>query len=147
MPHLSLLRFIVLGCLFAGCAHSTLANAISGLKPTAESFFERARWRDFQGAKELLVPEKRDAFSAARIRLRDDRDLSIADYEMLEARLEPDGKRAVVVTRMSWARLPSLTENSETVVSEFVAVGAQWLLARQTGGPFQPELGAPYQAK
>ncbi|HME90395.1 MAG TPA: hypothetical protein VKE49_03165, partial [Myxococcaceae bacterium] len=52
-----------------------------------------------------------------------------------------DGSTALVISRMSWMRLPSLSETTQLVTSEFVLRDGSWLLARQSGGPFA-ELGA-----
>ena len=130
--------------LSAGCAHTPKPGSLELLKPAAETFHQRVRWKDFRGAAELLVPERRKAFEDARKRLNDDRDLQIMDYELEDARLA-DRDRAVVVSRLSWSRLPSLTVNTDTVTSEFVWFNGTWFLARQDAGPFARELEAPYE--
>jgi hypothetical protein len=114
------------------------------LKPAAEVFHQRVRWKDFRGAAELLVPERRQAFEDARKRQHDDRDLQIMDYDLEDARLA-GRDRAVVVSKLSWSRLPSLTVNTDTVSSEFIWLGSAWFLARQDSGPFARELAAPYE--
>ncbi|MGA9525134.1 MAG: hypothetical protein WBV82_26980 [Myxococcaceae bacterium] len=76
--------------------------------------------------------------------MKDDRDLHIADYELTELTLSADGLEARVVSRLSWHRLPSLSQHDDTVVSEFVWRDGAWFLSRQTGGPFEEDLSAPY---
>ncbi len=107
----------------------------------------RVRWKDFRGAAELVVPERRDGFGNAREAKRDTRDLSITDYQLEDARLSPDGTRATVVSRISWTRLPSVSENSDLVTSEFVFRDGSWLLARQDAGPFAGELSGDLPEK
>jgi hypothetical protein len=114
------------------------------LKPAAETFHQRVRWKDFRGAAELVVPERRKAFEDARKRQHDDRDLEIMDYELEDARLL-DRDRAVVVSKLSWSRLPSLTVNTDVVSSEFIWLDGVWFLTRQDAGPFAAELEAPYE--
>jgi hypothetical protein len=76
--------------------------------------------------------------------MNDNRDLTIADYELTDLTLNPDGLSARVVSRVSWYRLPSLSQHEETVDSDFVWKNGAWLLARQVGGPFHDDLSEPY---
>ena len=122
--------------LCSACAHIKRAADLESLKAAADTFHERIRWRDFRGASELIAPERRAAFQAARDSQRDERDLSITDYQLEDARLSADGSTALVISRMSWMRLPSLSETTQLVTSEFVLRDGSWLLARQSGGPF-----------
>lgn len=131
------------------CAHIKNSVGLEGLKSAADTFHQRIRWRDYRGAAELIAPERRPAFQAARDALRDERDLSITDYQLEDARLSADGSSGVVVSRVSWTRLPSLSELNELVTSEFVLRDGAWMIARQSGGPFAAELssGAPEERK
>jgi len=132
----------------SACAHIKSAADLESLKAAADTFHQRIRWRDFRGASELIAPEQRAAFQAARDQLRDERDLSITDYQLEDARLSADGSTAVVVSRVSWTRLPSLSEASQLVTSEFVLRDGAWLLAHQSGGPFaELSAGASKESK
>jgi hypothetical protein len=113
---------------------------MEGLKPTVEDFHKRIRWKDFRGAAKHIVPESREPFLRGRAEHQDDRDLSITDFEILEIALAPDGLRATVTTRLSWMRLPSASEQTATVTSDFVFRDGEWLLERMEGGPFAGEL-------
>jgi hypothetical protein len=117
---------------------------MDALKPAVETFHQRIRWKDFRGAAELVVPERRGAFERAVRERRDDRDLQINDYELEDARISEDGLSAEVVSRITWTRLPSSSVREEQVTSRFVLRGMTWLLARQENGPFGPELSAEY---
>jgi hypothetical protein len=130
---------LVLCLLALGCAHAPRSTGLSGLKPFAEDFHRRIRWKDYRGAANLLVLERREAFLAARREQHDERDLSITDYDIEDARMK-DELHAKVVTRLSWVRLPSPSEHTETVTSEFVFREGSWWLERQDAGPFAPEL-------
>ena len=133
-------------CALLGCAHTQEKSGMDGLKSAAETFFQRIRWRDFRGASELLIAERRPNFLRARASKNDDKDLTITDYELEDARLGPDRGTAEVITRVSWIRLPSVSESSEVVRSEFVFRQGVWMLARQDKGPFVPELKTPLEA-
>lgn len=122
------------------CAHGPPSGGLPTLRPVAEAFLERVRWRDFDGAAQLLISDRRAPFKRARERLGDDRELSITDYEMGEAELHDGGMAATVKARISWFRLPSTFEHTELVVSRFVFEDGSWLLSSQTAGPFLPEL-------
>lgn len=138
MRSLAFLLFLAL--LGGACAHTSKSTGMEGLRPVVEDFHKRIRWKDFRGAARLMVPERREAFLRARSEQQDDRDLSITDFEILEAVLEPDGLRATVTTRLQWMRLPSVSEQSATITSEFVFQEGAWLLQRMDGGPFAGEL-------
>ncbi len=122
------------------CAHGPKLGTAEEIRSAAESFHERIRWRDFHGAAELLVPERRGPFEEALKARGDQRDLSISDYELEQERISADGKTATVLSRVSWTRLPSVTEKTELVTSEFIRRDGSWLLSRQQGGPFALEL-------
>lgn len=136
----SLVPLLLLTLLGGACAHTPKSTGMEGLKPVVEDFHKRIRWKDFRGAARHLIPERREAFVRARSELHDERDLSITDFEILEAVLEPDGMRATVTTRLQWMRLPSASEQTATVTSEFVFRDGTWLLERMLDGPFAGEL-------
>lgn len=116
------------------------------LKPRIEDFHLRVRWRDFRGAAELIIPERRAAFLKARAEKRDEKDLSITDYQLEECKFASDGLRAECVSSIAWIRLPSVSEERATVTSVFVWDGSTWLLGQQTEGPFVAELGKPLKS-
>jgi hypothetical protein len=132
----------VLLCLTLGgaCAHTQKATNLESLRPTVRSFHERLRWKDFRGAARIIVPERREDFQKARLQHRDERDLSITDYEILEVVISEDAQRATITSRIQWMRLPSASEQTSTVTSEFIFQDGAWLLERQLDGPFDGEL-------
>src|SRR4051812_10452038 len=78
---------------FFGCA-TVPHGDVDELKPTIEAFHKCARWKDFQCIANLLVPSKRDAFLKAREAMKDERDLTISDYELEEAKVAGDRLKA-----------------------------------------------------
>ncbi|TQF09154.1 hypothetical protein FJV41_46080 [Myxococcus llanfairpwllgwyngyllgogerychwyrndrobwllllantysiliogogogochensis] len=131
---------LFLALALSGCATVSKKSDLEELKPTVDKFHQLIRWKDFRSASRLLVPERRAAFSRARVELHDERDLSITDYEIEEVRLAEDGAHATVQSRIQWMRLPSASENTAVVLSEFVFRDGVWLLERQDAGPFVDEL-------
>jgi hypothetical protein len=130
-------------CGLLSCAHSHKSGSPELLRPAVEGFHQRIRWRDYRAAAEFLVPERRAAFKKARKERNDEKDLTITDYQLDDVQLSEDGTTAQVTSHISWIRLPSVTENSDTVVSEFVQRDGAWFLARQDAGPFVQELAGP----
>ncbi len=131
---------LLLALTVVGCAHSKKKDAMESLKPAVEDFHKRVRWKDYRSAAGLIIPERRDDFLRARRERKDDQDLSITDYEIEQLTLSADGQRAVVISRMQWMRLPSVSAHTATVTSEFVYQDGVWLLERQLEGPFEGEL-------
>ena len=128
------------------CATVPKRGTTESLKSSVETFHQRIRWRDFRGASELVLAERRDRFLAARATHHDDKDLSITDYQLEDMRLATDGLSAAVVSRIGWMRLPSVSEVSDLITSTWVFRGGTWYLARQDVGPFDPELEDPLEA-
>lgn len=138
----SFVPLLLMALLGGACAHTPQSTGLEGLRPVVEDFHKRIRWKDFRGASRHLVPERREAFLRARAELHDDRDLSITDFEVLDAQLAADGMRGFVTTRLQWMRLPSPSEQTATVTEEYVYLPQEktWQLERMLDGPFEGEL-------
>ncbi|MGV3625061.1 MAG: hypothetical protein ACO1OB_29850 [Archangium sp.] len=115
------------------------------LKPAVEAFHQRARWKDFRGAADLLTPDRRGPFIKERSKMNDDKDLFITNFELEDAKIAPDTVTAEVVTKISWYRLPSTSEQTKTVTNVFVWRDSAWLLESQDEGPFEELKPAPPQ--
>lgn len=135
-----LLAVLLAFALGTGCAHTKKKSDLESLRPVVESFHQRVRWKDYRIAARYIVPERRQDFERARRERQDERDLSITDYEIEEVQVEEEGARAIVTSRIKWMRLPSVSEQSDTVTSEFIYRDGRWLLEKQAGGPFDGEL-------
>jgi hypothetical protein len=131
---------LLLASFLGACAHTPTSSGVETLKPAVEDFHLRVRWRDYASAAQYLAPERREAFEEARREKNDEKDLNITDYELEEVKLGQDGKTAKIRSRINWHRLPSVSEQSEKVYSEYEFREGRWLLVRQRGGPFNDEL-------
>lgn len=129
----------------AACAHDK--GDLEALKPAAEKFHQRARWKDFRGAAELIVEERQAAFIKARLKHDDDRDLYITNFELEDARVAPDLMSATVISKISWYRMPSNVEKTAVVTSVFVWRHEAWILESQDDGPFEELKPAPEKEK
>jgi hypothetical protein len=125
------------------CAHVPAQPDAAGLPPTVEAFFDKVHWRDFRAAAQLIVEERRQDFLKASAASHDDRDLTLTESTLEDVRMSPDGRSATVLSRVRWIRLPSMTEQSDEVTSDFIWRAGAWWLARQQAGPFQEQLGSP----
>jgi hypothetical protein len=124
------------------CAGLRAKPDVEELKPTIEAFHQRSRWKDFRGAADLIVPERRTAFVKARSKTNDEKDLFITNFDLEDAKISSDGL-AEVVSRISWYRLPSNVEKTATVTSVFVWREGKWWLESQDEGPFPDLMPAP----
>ncbi|MCY1033174.1 MULTISPECIES: hypothetical protein [Corallococcus] len=138
MNRLPALMFALL--LGGACAHTPPSSDLDALRPVVEGFHKNLRWRNYRALSTFLVPEERQDFERQRRELHDDRDLTVTDYEIESVKLSEDGKRATVHSRIQWMRLPSASEQTEAVTSEFVFRDGVWLLEKQQAGPFAGEL-------
>lgn len=126
----------VLTVFLAGCV-TVKKGEIEDLKPAVRALYQSFRWKDFRGASDLMVLERQEAFLKARTKLKDDKDLFITNYELEDGKLSPDLLTAKVVTRISWYRLPSTTEETRTVTNMFVWRDGAWQLESADDGPFE----------
>lgn len=124
----------------SACAHLRGEGDVEALKPAVEAFHQALRWKDFHGAADRLVPERRAAFIKARLKNEDERDLFVTDFQLEDAQLSPDRKSATVVSKLSWYRLPDSTEQTAVITSQLVWRDEAWLVESQDDGPFVTEL-------
>lgn len=107
-----------------------------------EAFHQRIRWRDFRGAAEIIVPEKRAAFVRGRVKNHDEEDFQVSEYQLEDAVLSPDKSVALVVSKLSWVKMPSTSEQRITLTNKFVWRDKAWFLESQDTGPFTELLPA-----
>jgi hypothetical protein len=133
----ALMVALVLG---GACAHTPPKSDLETLRPVVEGFHKNLRWRNYRALATFIVPEERKDFEKKRRELHDERDLTVTDYEIEDVKLHADGRRATVLSRVQWMRLPSVSEQSDSVTSEFIFRDGAWLLESQQAGPFAGEL-------
>jgi hypothetical protein len=138
-------------CALTACA-TTNKGDVDLLKPTLDTFHGRMRWKDLLQIPQQLVPEKREAFIKACNARDDDKNLFVTDYQLEGCDVKPDDLTvAVCMSKVSWYRLPSATEKTVLVATTLKWAGGQWLIDRQSDGPFAEELSistpAPAAAK
>ena len=137
---------VLLVFLASGCA-SVKKGEVEDLKPAVEAFHQRVRWKDFRGAADLMVEDRHQPFIKARTKLKDERDLFITNFELEDAKIGLDLLIATAVTKISWYRLPSTTEETATVTSVFIWRDGVWQLESQDEGPFDDLKPAPVVLK
>lgn len=135
-------QFLFLALLAVACADPNKGDR-EAFKPTAEKLFEQFKWGDYRAAATFIVDSKRPAFIVARLKMQDDKNLSVADYSLDDVSYSDDGMKVTLVSRFSWMRLPSPNLHSDVITSEFVWSGGAWLLLSQDSGPFAQELRNP----
>jgi hypothetical protein len=135
----SALALLVLPLL--ACSHSVFEGSAGQLKTDAEDFEKSLRFQDYGGAALVVTPAKRQAFLAAR--RKEGNDLTITDMEVIDVQMSADGKHAIVMSRMRWVKLPSVTEVTAEVHEQWDVAGTGWQLMAMSGGPF-PELEVPH---
>jgi hypothetical protein len=124
----------------AACAHLRSGGDIEALKPTIEGFHRALRWKDFRAASDRLVPERRAAFTKARLKNDDDRDLFVTDFQLEDAQVASDRLSATVVSKLTWYRLPSSVEQRAVITTVLVWRDDAWQVESQDDGPFVLEL-------
>jgi hypothetical protein len=130
----------ILAGLSLACSHTPFTVGPDQLKTASEEFERSIRFQDYGGASSLIVTSKRAVFLAAR--RKEAGDLTITDMELIDVQMAPDGKRAQVISRMRWVRLPSVSEVTAEVSEQWEVVNNAWLLSALTGGPFR-EIATP----
>lgn len=137
---------IVWCVVISACATLSGKPDLEELKPAIEAFHQKLRWKDFRVAADGIVPERRESFVKARTKSNDEKDLFITDFQLEDAKTSDDQMQAKAVSKLSWYRLPSMTEQSATITSVYVWRDRKWMLESQDSGPFPDLLGPPPMA-
>ena len=136
MPSLSFCALAVVAWILAaaGCATTPKKASSRELRETTEAFSRRLRWGDFKGMAQFIVPEQRLAYVKGILERGDDETLKVIDYELEHVQYLPEGA-AIVLARVSWHRLPSVTTQSEVVSIHFEDRDGVWLIGEVEDGP------------
>ena len=122
-----------------GCAHAQKGDRPTEMKKAAQHYLTAVRWNDWASASQLIVPERRDAFMAARRKGRDERDLTVSDFELEQLKMAPDALSGRVEAEISYTRLPSVSVKTEDTTLFLVFRNGNWYVDHEIGGPF-PDL-------
>jgi hypothetical protein len=121
-----------------GCLHTPKPKAdIRDLQSSAENFHRLIRWGDLKGASRYLVPEQRIDYVKGIIDRGEEDALKVLDYELEDVQYAPES--AVLVSKITWNRLPSVTARSEAMLTTWEDREGVWLIAEIVGGPLPLE--------
>lgn len=124
--------------LLPGCLHEQKKKAdAAALREATETFHKLARWSDLKSTARYLAPELRLDFLKAVIDRNDEETLKITDYELEEAQIGE--KRATILSKISWYRLPSVTTKTEAMALAWEDREGVWVVTAIEGGPFPIE--------
>src|SRR6185503_2003043 len=98
MAHAALI--VLLGCAHAGRTELESAN---------DAFAREVRWTDLAGLAQQIAPERQAEF--ARLIGPNEDTLKVDDYEVQDVQVS--GDKAIVRSRISWFRQPSITNKTE----------------------------------
>jgi hypothetical protein len=126
---------LLLAAFGVGCTHSPFTAGPDQLRSANEDFERSLRFQDYGGAAQFVIPPRRGGFLASR--RKEANDLTITDMEVIDVQMAADGQHALVMSRMRWVRLPSVTEVTAEVQGQWDVVDNQWLLVSLAGGPFK----------
>jgi hypothetical protein len=131
-----LVGLLLVGAGLQACSHTRGSGSLESLKSAGETFLQRLRWRDFRGAGELILSERRERYDTFVGGFADENDLTLSDYQIEDVRLSPKHVgRGLVVARVRWVQMPSVSEQNAVITSEFVYRDGAWFLGRQDKGP------------
>lgn len=105
----------------------------------ARDYHDALQYGDFQVIARYLPFEARADFLSRAFAL--EKALSVVEFLPIGTEIAPDGKRALMVTRLSWFELPSTVVKTENVLLHWRHEGGglhsagHWILERIEGGP------------
>lgn len=109
------------------------------LRLAARDYHDALQYGDFQVIARYLPFEERADFLTRAFAL--EKSLSVVEFLPVATEVSPDGKRALMVTRLSWFELPSTVVKTENVLLHWRLEGGglhtpgHWILERIEGGP------------
>jgi hypothetical protein len=118
---------VILLLALIGCAHSQHEE----LEAANNVFARSIRWSDLKGWAQQVVPERRAEF--LKLAVTDEDNLKVNDYEMEDVQVS--GDKAIVRSRVSWFRLPSITNKTESMMVLWERKSGTWMITSIVGGP------------
>jgi hypothetical protein len=128
---------VILVLALCGCAG--VQNARNDLEEANDSFSKAIRWSDLRGLAQRVVPDRQAEFLKLAAGAEDN--LKVTDYELADVQAGSD--KAIVRSRVSWYRDPSIVAKTEWMIIVWERKGRAWLIASILGGPLpMPPLAA-----
>lgn len=116
-----------------GCVHKKVRPSVETLRSSAETFHRMLRWGEIRAAAQFVAPTRRTEYLRKVIDAKDEQTLKVNEYELEDAQMA--GDHAVVVSSISWYRLPSVTNTTEAMVVQWVHRDSVWFIESIEGGP------------
>ena len=123
-----------------GCAHNQQGDE---LEAANNVFAKSIRWSDLKGWGQQVVPERRAEFVT--LAATDEDNLKVNDYEVEDVQIS--GDKAIVRGRVSWYRLPSITNKTERMNVLWERKNGTWLITSIVGGPLPLPEQAPVSSR
>jgi hypothetical protein len=111
-----------------GCAHGQQGDE---LEAANHVLAKAISWSDLKGWAQQVVPERRAEF--LKLAAMDEDNLKVNDYEIGDVQISSD--KAIVSSRVSWYRLPSITNKTESMMVLWERKSGTWLITSIVGGP------------
>jgi hypothetical protein len=128
---------VILVLALCGCAGAQ--NARNDLEEANDAFAKAIRWSDLRGLAQRIVLDRQPEF--LKLAARGEDNLKVTDYELQDVQAGSD--KAVVRSRVSWYREPSIVAKTEWMTILWERKGGTWLIESILGGPLPlPPLAA-----
>jgi hypothetical protein len=112
-----------------GCAHGQHDG--TELEAANNALARSIRWSDLTGLAHQIVPERQAEF--LKLAGSSEDNLKVNDYEVEDVQVS--GDKAVVRSRVSWYRQPSITNKTESMTVLWEQKGGTWWIVAIVGGP------------
>jgi len=123
MTNLRALAFVL--CLPISCATLSGEDNANRLNETVEAYNHAYRWKNYETAVLLLIPDLREGYLAAYEE--DESSLQIEDYKIQKLNLKSEDQ-AVAKIRTRYMLLPSVSVKRVTLIQHWVQIEDQWLM-------------------
>jgi len=125
-PHFGIL-LLVAALLSPACGGMKLRSQSKNLDERVTKYHDSFRWRDYEGASELVQPSMRRDFRAAAEAVQ--HDLNVTDYQINRISLAESGREATVVVTRGFFKMPSVTVQQQELRQRWIQIQGDWYLA------------------
>jgi len=118
---------LVAALLAPACGGMNLHSQPKNLDECVTKYHDSFRWRDYEGASELVQPSlRRDFLAATEVGARD---LNVTDYKIDRINPAESGREATVVVTRSFFKMPSVTLQQQELRQRWILLQGHWYLA------------------